>query len=110
MAKLIIYVTGPTVFYGYKRGPFIWDESQKVFVFESKTYDEKDFNASVNKVLHDYADMGPSVRIVEFSAPTVTVEVPHVVTLEEAKEVVQRLDPTALRKKPGRKPTKSSHQ
>jgi hypothetical protein len=114
MAKFIIYLTGPTFHYGYQRGPFLWSEPHKAFLFDGKIYDEQTFNSVVNKILLDHADDHPQIRVVEFSeapaavqpAPVATITA-HEVTADEAEAVLKRLAPELMKKKATRNPVDS---
>jgi hypothetical protein len=109
MAKLIIYVTGRPLYYGFRRQEFAWDQTLGCYVWKAKQLSEKEFNEVAPKVLKNFADLHPMVRVTEFSEgielpePVATIAA-HEITAEEAIEVLQRLAPEVLKKKVGRKP------
>lgn len=119
MAKLIIYMGGKPLIYGYKRHEFIWSEKHKCFIFENREFDEKDFNAVIQKAMTMRPNFHPYVKIVEFSETATVAEPPppappaprsdpharRAITVEEAVMVLDQLAPDLLKKKSGRKPT-----
>jgi hypothetical protein len=111
MSKLIIYVTGRTLFHGFARGPFKWHKPTGLYRYEGREFSEAEFNKIVDKVLHDYSDMNPSVRITEFSSTAPAIPEPvaqihngHEVSLYDALSVVERLAPEKLKRKTGPRP------
>ncbi len=115
MAKLIIWLTGRPLVYGFKRRDFIWSEAHKCYLFKGKELDEQEFNEVVEYALTSHPELHPKVKIVEFSK-TVAVETPPPppfipppaprleITVEEAEAVMEQLAPDRLKKKAGRKP------
>ena len=123
MAKLIIWVGGKPLINGYKIREFLWSVAHNCYIYEGREINEADFNAKFEKAHRNNADLHPQVKVVEFSAevPKVsvqpvkstesatgtiakTVEFDREITLEEAEEVVARLAPDRLKKRPGRPP------
>lgn len=114
MAKLILYVTGKPLLYGFKRGEFKWSQPHQCYIYQGKVFSESEFNAVADRVLRGFPDMFPSARVVELSAtvpapaPIATIAQGREITVEEAEAALQRLAPEMLKKKPGRKSTRAA--
>jgi len=116
MSKFIIAVGGRPLIYGYHRQEFKWSEGYRKFIFLGREIDEAEFNEQVEKALERYRDLNPKVILVA-SAPAAEVPPPappvapppvpvatisaEEITLEMAEEVIKRLAPDRLKKKPG---------
>lgn len=104
--KLIIYAKGKPIIHGYKQREFRWMQKHGCYVFREKEYAPEEFNAAVEKVMQDNLDLHPMVRVLDVEAvvaPITTISVAREVTVSEAEEVMERLAPHRLKKKPGPK-------
>jgi len=108
MSKFIIAVGGKPLIYGYHRKEFKWSEDHKKFIYLGRLIQEAEFNEHVEKALDRYRDMNPKVILVESTpaaevkppAPIATISAGEI-TLDMAEEVIMRLAPERLKKKPG---------
>lgn len=102
MSKLIIWVPGKPLLYGYHRSEFKWSEPHQCYIYQGRVFEEKEFNGAADRALKNYADLFPSVKVVEFSEPVVAER--HEITVAEAEEVLIRYAPHRLKQKSGPKP------
>jgi hypothetical protein len=106
MPRLIIYLSGRPLTKGYKQGPFVWSETHQCYLYQGKEFQLHEFNGVATKALRDYADFGPSVRVVGLDEkPAQKPTAVQKVTVDEAEAVLRELAPEMLKKKTGRKPT-----
>lgn len=115
MFKLIIWVSGRPNLEGFKKREFVWNERHKAFIYEGKEFSPEEVNAKYEKAWFNNQDLMPRVRVVDIAtvavepasavrSVTVTTPAPSApITVEQAEEVLQRLAPERLKKKPGRK-------
>lgn len=103
MSKLIIYVTGSTLIFGFQRAEFHWSVKHQCYLYKNKEFDETEFNAEVERALKHPAweDMKPLVKVVEFSPRAAETKE---ITVAEAEDVLEHLAPHRLKKKTGPKP------
>lgn len=124
MSKLIIWVSGKPTLNGYKRRDFVWSLAHNAFIYEGRELDESEFNEKCEKAFRNNEDLHPRVKLVKFSAGTVTQVEPQPekttatvstapiatitasreITLAEAEAVMKRLAPQRLKKPMGRPP------
>jgi hypothetical protein len=100
MTRLIIWVGGRTMVHGFKRRGYLWSETHRCYIYLGRELTDREFNGVIDKALREGEGMYPSVKIVSFSeeksmAPDVTAQ--------QAEEIMQRLAPERLKKKPGPK-------
>ncbi len=112
MSKFICFIEGRPIVQGFKRYEFIWDEALYCYVFRGKSFTEAEFNKITSAVFTNitYRPLFPQVKCIEESpaaesapvapAPVETIDEPEI-TLDQAVEVMQRLAPERLKKKPG---------
>ncbi len=113
MSKLIIWVSGRPIIYGYQRQDFKWSVPHNCFIYLGRELEEKEFNEVIDKVLSRHKDKNPSVKAIvskssidelppddSLHAEKQTDEL----ALKIALETVHRLAPDMIKKKPGRKP------
>ena len=100
MSKFVIWVSGRPNLYGFTRREFIWNEPLQLFIYKNKVFGEDEFNALVEEALLRYMDDHPRVKVVEFE-PAPPAAADREITVSEAEEVMQRLAPHRLKKKPG---------
>ena len=125
-AKLIICCSGRPALNGHKRRLFQWNPEYNCFIYENKFFDEVEFNAKSEEVMKKNNDLRPYVKVAVLSdgsapadktaAPTgdyaaletrykaLQARIGIPVTAAEAEEAMQRLAPSRLKGKPGRKP------
>jgi hypothetical protein len=113
MSKLIIWVSGRPIIYGYQRQDFKWSVPHNCFIYLGRELEEKEFNDVIDKVLSRHKDKNPSIKVM-LTAPVADElppdEVPSFgqesedLRLKRALEIVQQLAPDMIKKKPGRKP------
>ena len=112
-AKLIIWIPGQFLITGYKRGDFLWDNTYKKYVYKSRLFTEREFNAEAEKIFKQHHRIFPQVHVVEYSdeakadlgpdlAPVATISPAHEITAEEAEAVMERLAPWRLKPQPGK--------
>lgn len=101
MSKLIIWVPGKIIQYGYRRRTFQWSPAHNCYIYQGKEFTEREFNGVVDQAMKDGADMHVSVKVVQFNeepAPRAAI------TAQEAENVLRKLAPERLKLKPGPKP------
>jgi len=109
-AKLIIWVPGKPLLNGYKQREFIWSEIHKCYIYGGSEIDASKFNETYEKATRNNSDMNPRVKVVEIrnisiiEPPPAEPVKPQEITADKAEEVLQRLAPERLKKKPGPKP------
>lgn len=108
MPNFICYIDGRPIVQGFKRYEFLWDEALQCYVFEGKTFTEQEFNDKTRKVFSNltYRALFPMVKCLDAAAapvaiPPISTITAGEVTLEQALEVVDRLAPDRLKRKPG---------
>jgi hypothetical protein len=105
--KLIIYSRGKPITHGYKQREFRWMPKHNCYVFREKEFSPEEFNEQVEKIVMDNLDLRPMVRVVGDvfeSAPSITtITTAREITIAEAEDVMERLAPHRLKKKPGPK-------
>jgi len=105
--KLIIYAKGKPIIHGYKQREFRWMPKHNCYVYRETEYSPEEFNQAVEKVMQDNQDLRPMVRVLDVNestvAPITTISVAHEITIAEAEDVMERLAPHRLKKKPGPK-------
>lgn len=106
MSKFICYIDGRPIVQGHKRYEFIWDEALYCYVFRGKAFTEAEFNDMTKAVFSNalYRSFFPQVKCLEETpsdAPIETIDDKTEITLDQALDIVERLAPHRLKKKPG---------
>ena len=98
--KFLIYLEGNPQIQGYTRFEFKWSQKHGVYLFNGQETEKKDFNEVAARVfsIPQYRLMFPKVKLLgSEEEPT------REITVAEAEEVMERLAPHRLKKKPGPK-------
>jgi hypothetical protein len=112
MSKFIAYIVGQPVAQGYKIHEFHWNQDQGVYVYQSRTFDEKEIEAATREAQSRYGNqyriyvrcVEPSAlpvdlnKVEDLDSPISTIT-DREITLDEALEVVSRLNPNLLRRR-----------
>jgi hypothetical protein len=121
--QFIAYLTGNPAIQGYHRRDFKWSPTHGVYIYQERTFDEKEFNTVMPAIWKKYREQFPQFKIVSSlePAPVAAPEAPPVVavpaidvpaavlppaeiTIEQAEAALQRLAPEKLRRQPAPRP------
>ncbi len=120
MPKLIIYIKGRRQVHGFKRQEFFWSAKHgELYVYKNREFTFEEFNKEAEEIFIRYhkKEMKPLVKVIDLDhVPTTLfapaarvadspdlppVELDDESAISKAEEVLLRLAPNRLKKKPG---------
>ncbi len=110
--KLIIYIKGKPNIHGHKRRDFRWVPQHNCYLYREREFTVSEFNVESEKIMRDNQDLYPLVRVLddymqtdswESPPPVATLTTAREITVAEAEDVMERMAPHRLKKKPGPK-------
>jgi hypothetical protein len=107
--QFIAYLIGNPHVQGWHRRDFKWNDAYKCYVYQDRTFDEKEFNTVMPVIWKKYREVFPQFKIVSdpepAPAPAAVVAVPAIevpslpaeITVDQAVDTLIRLAPEKLR-------------
>lgn len=107
MSKIIIYINGNPKVHGFKRREFTWSEPHGCYLYRSREYELYEFNELYEKAMKTNADMLPRVKVLLSVDAGAQTPLTDEQMLDQAEAIINRIDPTRLKKKTGPTPQKT---